>query len=157
MFNYSVHELFAINKHSDEEKLRFMDLLQTHLDYKTMDTIVKDKAIDMADFSSAVRYIQQKHAENIAFISAFKNQEGYKIRITTKKPFTTTTYPYNGDNSAIKMTEKRFLSLDKIKEEIDKITELNNLVNKHNYEVINKRIGKSKNYSFSLSLNFIKN
>ena len=157
MFNYSVHELFAINKHSSEEKLRFMDLLQTHLDYKTMDTIVKDKAIDTADFSSAVRDIQQKHAENIAFISAFKNQEGYKIRITTKEPFTTTTYPYNSGNSAIKMTEKRFLSLGKIKEEIDKITELNNLVNKHNYEIINKRIGKSKNYSFSLSPNLIKN
>lgn len=157
MFNYSVPELFAINRHSDEEKLRFMDLLQTHLDYKTMDTIVNDKTIDAADFSSAVRDIQQKHAENIAYISAFKSPEGYKIKITTKEPFTTYTYPYESGNSAIKMTEKRFLTLGKIKEEIDKITELNKLVNKHNFEVINKKIGKIKNYSFSLPPNLIKN
>ena len=156
MFNYSVPELFAINRHSDEEKLRFMDLLQTHLDYKTMDTIVNDKTIDAADFSSTVRDIQQKHAENIAYISAFKSPEGYKIKITTKEPFTTYTYPYESGNSAIKMTEKRFLTLGKIKEEIDKITELNKLVNKHNFEVINKKIGKIKNYSFSLPPNLIK-
>lgn len=156
IFNFSTNQLLTINNHSQAEKERFVNLLSTHLDYNNMETLVKDKDVDVVDFSGAVREIQEKYAENIHDISIFKADGKYNIKITTQEPFKTQIFPYIKGKRGIKMTPQRFNSIEKINNEIEKIKSLNCALNKHNFEAINFQNGKIKNYTFSLQPNLIR-
>ncbi len=158
MFNFSTENLLEISKYNETDKSRLMDLYSTRLNSKIVRTLVKDTSLETQDFAGAIQKLQNEYAKNIDNINVIKVPDNYLIRLTTKKPFKTHTFAYKaGENAIAKMTPKRFKAIEKINSEIDKINELNSLVNKHNYKVINTGNGRIKSYQFNLPPNIIRN
>lgn len=158
MFNFSTNNLLEISKYNETDKSRLMDLYNTRLNSKIVQTLVKDPTINTQDFAGAIGKLQKEYAKNIDNINIIKTPDNYLIRLTTKEPFKTHTFAYKaGENIVTKMTPKRFEAIEKINSEIDKINELNSLVNQHNYKVINTCNGRIKSYQFNLPPNIIRN
>lgn len=157
MFNFSTENLLKISKYNETDKSRLMDLYSTRLNSKIIQALVEDTSLDTQDFAGVIQKLQNEYAKNIDNISVIKAQGNYFIRLTTKEPFKTHTFAYKaGENTIAKMTPKRFETIEKINSEIDKIKELNSLVNKHNYKVINTGDGRIKGYQFNLPPNIIR-
>lgn len=157
LFNFSVDELMQMSKYSKDEKARLMDLSNTRLGYRAINTLVKDKRVDTNDVAGALRKLQDEFAENIESVDVLKTEDGYKIKILSKEPYKIHVFPYKEGNAVSKMTQERFMSISSINEKIDEIIGLNHLVNIHNAEVINTNRGKIKNYVFNLPPNLIRN
>lgn len=158
LFNFSTGNLIEISKYNETDKARLMDLYGTRLNFKAIQTLIKDSSLDTQDFAGAIQKLQNEYPKNIDNINIVQTPNNYLIRLTTKEPFKTHTFAYKaGENTSTKMTPKRFEAIENINSEIDKINELNSLVNKHNYKVINTGNGRIKSYQFNLAPNIIRN
>ena len=158
LFNFSTGNLLEISKYNETDKARLMDLYSTRLNFKAIQTLIKDSSLDTQDFAGAIQKLQNEYPKNVDNINIVQTPDNYLIQLTTKEPFKTHTSAYKaGENTSTKMTPKRFEAIENINSEIDKINELNSLVNKHNYKVINTDNGRIKSYQFYLAPNIIRN
>lgn len=151
VFNYSTENLLDINKESNINKSRYMDLMSARLKYEDAKMIVDNHDINTTDFKCAIRDLQERFAENIDNISINHLGDKYQIVLTTQTPFSVHRFNYseckNGQNNSKKMTLERFNTLEYLNSQIDEVDSYNKMVNKYNFEVINNGKGKIREYS----------